>query len=72
MSPQEPHFIILVNGVKLKPMIKAQISGKLVSNDTGDVVIASVHSERTSLKKMNMIIIVNKSQESMALTSARN
>ena len=44
-------------------MIKAQISGKLVTNGISDVVIASVHSEKTRLKKMIMIIIMNLLQE---------
>ena len=42
--------IILVHTVQLKPMIKAQ------KNDISDVVIASVHSEKTRLKKLIMII----------------
>ena len=50
-----PH---LVHTVKLKPNIKAQISGKLVTSGISDVAIASVHSEKTSLKKMFMIIII--------------
>ena len=53
--------------VKLKPIIKGQISGKLVTSGIGDVAIISVHSEKTCLKKMIMIIIfisMNKSQES--------
>ena len=45
-------------------MIKAQISGKLVTNGISDVAIASVHSEKTRLKKIIMIItIMKKSQE---------
>ena len=49
--------LILVHTVQLKPVIKAGIS---------DVVIASVHSEKTRLKKLMtimMIIIMNKSQK---------
>ena len=42
----------------LKPIIKAQISGKLVTCGIRDVAIASVHSEKTRLKKMIMIIII--------------
>ena len=63
MSQQGPH---LVHTVKLKPNIKAQISGKLVTSSISDVAIASVHSEKTRLKKKFMIIIIismNKSQE---------
>ena len=45
----------LVHTLKLKPIIKAQISGKLV---TSDVATASVHSEKTHLKKLIMISII--------------
>ena len=44
-----------------------QILGKLVTSGISDITIASVHSEKTRLKKMIMIIIItsmNKSQES--------
>ena len=46
-------------------MIKAYSSRRMVSSGISDVVIASVHSEKTRLKKlMKMIIIImNKSQE---------
>ncbi len=59
MSQQRPHT------VNLKPIIKAQISGKLVTSGISDVVIVSVHSEKTRMKKMIMTIIIsmNKSQE---------
>ena len=59
-----------------------EISGKLVTNVCiSDVVIASVHSEKTRLKNLIMIIIIismNKSQEltvfhgRQKLTSAKN
>ena len=55
MNQQRPH---LVHKVKLKPIIKAQISGKLVTSGISDVAIASVHSEKTRLKHMIMIIII--------------
>ena len=58
--------LILVHTVTLKP-IKAQISGILVTSGMSDVVIASVHSEKTSLKKMIMIIIMNLLQETTVL-----
>ena len=45
--------------VQLKPMIKAQFSGKLVSSGVSDVVIASVDSEKTRLKKLTKMIIIN-------------
>ena len=53
--------LILVHTVQ-QPMIKAQISGRMVSSGISDVAIASVHSEKTHLKKL-FIIITNKSQE---------
>ena len=65
MSQHWPHFS---PHSKAKANYKAQISGKLVTTGISDVVIASVHSEKTRLKKMIMIIIIiimNKSQESM-------
>ena len=55
MCQQRPHFS---PQVKLKPIIKAQISGKLETSGTSDVAIASVQSEKTSIKKMIMIIII--------------
>ena len=54
----------LVHSVKLKPIIKDQIQGKLVTGGMSDVATASVHSEKTWVKKWIMIIIImNKSQE---------
>ena len=50
--------LILVHTVLLKPIIKAQISGRMVSGGISDVMIASVHSKKTRLKKCMMIIIV--------------
>ena len=58
-SANEPaKDLILVYTVQLKPMIKAQISGRMVSSGISDVAIASVHSEKTRLKKSIMIIII--------------
>ena len=57
-SANEPANLISVHTVKLKPIIKAQISGKLVTSGISDVAFASVYSEKTRLKKMIMIIIV--------------
>ena len=74
----------LVHTVKLKSSIKAQIPEKLVTSGISDVAIASVHSEKTRVKKWIMIIIIiiiiimNKSQEltvfhgRQKLTSAKN
>ena len=39
-------YLILVHTVQLKPMIKAQISGTMVSSGITDVASASVHSEK--------------------------
>ena len=59
----------LVHTVQLKPMIKAHFSGRMVSSGISDVVIASVHSQKTRLKSlvrkmmmimMMMIIIITK------------
>ena len=63
--------IDLVHTVQLKPMIKAQISGRMVS--CGTVAIASVYFEKTRLKKLIMIIIIiNVSQETTVLVGTRN
>ena len=77
-STNEPaKYLILVHTVQLKPMVKAKISGRMVSNGISDVATTSVHSEKTRLKKLMMmmkmiiiiiillaiIIIMNKSQE---------
>ena len=52
-SANEPaKGLILVHTVKLKPMIKAQISGRMVSSGINDIVFASVYSEKTHLKKL--------------------
>ena len=53
--------LILVHTVKLKPIKKAKISGKLVTSGISDVAIASAHSEKIRLKKMIMIIIISTS-----------
>ena len=55
MSQQGPHFS---PHSKVKPIIKAQISGKLVAIGLSDLATASVHSEKTHLKKLIMIIII--------------
>ena len=58
-----------VHTVQLKPTIKVQITGKLVSSGISHVAFASVYSEKTRMKKLMMmmkmiiIIIMNKSQE---------
>ena len=57
-SVNEPAKAILVHAVKLKLIIKVQISGKLVTSGISDIAIISVHSKETRLKKMIMIIII--------------
>ena len=56
--------LILVHTVQLKPIIKVQISGRIVSSGISDVAIASVLIEKTHLKKLIIIIIT--------ITSNRN
>ena len=51
--------LFLVHVVQLKPTIKDQISGKLVTNGISDVAIASVNSEKTLTEKMIIIIIIS-------------
>ena len=66
-SANEPtKELILFHTVQLKPRIKSQISGRMVSIDISDVAFASVYTEKTRLKKLIMIIIIviiTKSQE---------
>ena len=68
--------LILVLMVQLKPIVKAQISRRIVSSGISDVAFASVYSEKTCLMKLMMmkifiiiiiiiIIIMNKSQETL-------
>ena len=61
----------LVLTVQLKPVIKA-ISGKMVCIGTNDVAFTSVHSEKTRLKKLIMIIIImKKSQETTVFSGCQ-
>ena len=50
--------LILVHTVQLKPILKANSSGRMVSSGISDVVITSVHSEETRLKKLVMIMMM--------------
>ena len=50
--------IVLVHTVQLKPMIKAQISGRMITSGISDVEIASEYTEKTHLKKLIMMIII--------------
>ena len=75
-SDNEPaKDLILVHTVQLKPMIKAQISGRMASICISDVVTASVNSEKTRLKKlmklMKIIIIINRKKQRFFI-GARN
>ena len=64
MSQQGPYFS---PHSKAKAKYKSTNLRKLVISGINDVAIASVHSEKTRLKKLIMIIIIisimNKSQE---------
>ena len=51
--------------VQIKTTIKAQISGIMACIGISDVVTASVYLEKTCLKKLMMIMIMNKSKEMM-------
>ena len=44
--------------VQLKPIIKTHSSGRMVSGGISDVVFASVHYEKTCLKKLMIIMII--------------
>ena len=58
-SANEPaKDLILVHPVQQKTLIKAQISGKILSSGISDVAFASVHSEKTRLKKLIIMIII--------------
>ena len=47
----------IVHTVKLKPIIKDQIPEKMLTSGISDVATASVHTEKTWVKKWIMIII---------------
>ena len=50
--------LILVHTVQLKPTVESYFSGRKVSSGISDVVITSVQSEKTRLKKLMKIIII--------------
>ena len=65
-SANEPaKDFILVHTVQLKPIIKAQISGRMVSSGITDVALASVHSEKSHLKKLMEIIIITSNRKTI-------
>ena len=55
-SANEPaKDLVLVHSAQIKQMIKAQISGRVVSSGICDVAFASVYSEKTRIKKLMMM-----------------
>ena len=48
----------LVHTEKLKPMIKGAISRRMLSSGISHIAFASVYSEKTSLKKYWIMIII--------------
>ena len=66
----QPTDLIIVHTVQLKPMIKAQISERMVSSGISDVAATSAFSEKTHLKKlmmmmMKMIIIITSNRKTI-------
>ena len=55
ISPQGPQF--LVHAIQLKPTIKAQITGRMVSSA---LAFTSVYSEKIHQKKLMIMIIIMK------------
>ena len=56
-SANESAKDLIIVHTQLKPMIKAQISRRMVSSGISDVAFVSVHSEKTRLKKLIIIIM---------------
>ena len=50
--------LTLVHTEKLKLMLKGTISGRMLSSGISHVAFASVHSEKTRLKKCWIMIII--------------
>ena len=69
MSLQELHFSPHSTA---KTNDKTQISGRMASISISDVMTASVYLEKTRLKKLMMIMIMNKSKKLWFFTGARN
>ena len=57
-SANEPAKDLILVHTVLKPMIKAQISGRIVSSGITDIAFISLYSEKTRLKKLIRIIII--------------
>ena len=68
-AKEQAKDLSLVHPVQLKPRTKAKISGRMISSGISDVAIASVHSEKTLLKNLIMIIIM---KETTVLAGTRN
>ena len=62
--------LILVHTIQLKPMIKAQISGRMVSSGISDVEIDS-DSEKTCLKKLMIMIIIKITEKPLLVNEKR-
>ena len=59
-SANEPaKDLILFHTVQLKPMIKAYFSRRMAYSGICDVAFTSVYSEKTRLKKLMIMIIIN-------------
>ena len=68
-SANEPvSDLILIHTIELKPVIKTQISRRMIPSGMSDVAITSVHSEKTRLKKLMKIIIINIMNKSQEMT----
>ena len=60
LSANEPaKDLILVHTIQLKLMIKAHFSGRMVSTGISDAAFTLVNSEKTHLKKLIMILLIN-------------
>ena len=50
--------VVLIHTVQLKPMIKAQFSGRMICSGISDVTIALIYFKKTRMKKLIVIIII--------------
>ena len=72
-SANEPaKYLIFSHTVQLKAMIKAQISGRMISSGISEVAFVSVQSEKTHLKKLMKIIIIINRKKRQFLAGTRN
>ena len=58
LANEQAKDVVLVHTVQLKPMIRAQISGRILYSGISDVAITSVYSEKSRLNKMIMQLIL--------------